>query len=122
MPEPAKRPAIATEPLSLVLPVHNAGADLDALLAPWVEFLERRKRPYEVLLLNDGSGDDTGTRADELARQVPTLRVHHHAAPRGFGAALRTGLAAAQHPLLACAPCDRQYQAADLKRFLDMID
>jgi len=122
MPEPPKRPAIQTAALSLVLPVYNAGADLDALLAPWVEFLERRQRPYEVLLVNDGSSDDTATRADELAQKVPTLRVQHHAAPRGFGAALRTGFQAAQYPLLAYAPCDRQYQAADLKRFLDLID
>jgi glycosyltransferase involved in cell wall biosynthesis len=122
MPEPAKRLPIATAALSLVLPAHNAGADLDALLAPWVEFLERRQRPYEILLVNDGSTDDTGARADELARQHKTLHVHHHATPLGFGAALRTGARAARHPLLAYGPCDRQYQAADLQRLLDMID
>lgn len=122
MPEPPKRPAIESATLSLVLPVYNAGGDLEALLTPWVECLERRQRPYEVLLVNDGSSDDTAARADALAQTVPTLRVHHHATPLGFGAALRTGLRAAQHPLLAYAPCDRQYQAADLKQLLAMID
>ena len=78
MPEPAKRPAIATEALSLVLPVHNAGADLDALVSPWVDFLERRQRPYEVLLVNDGSTDDTAARADELAQKWPALRCFNH--------------------------------------------
>ncbi len=122
MPEPPKRPPIATAALSLVLPVHNAGADLDALLAPWVEFLDQRKRPHEILLVNDGSSDDTAARADELAQKLPKLRVHHHATPCGFGAALRTGLAAARHPLLAYAPLDRQFQAADLQCLVDKID
>src|SRR4051812_45019758 len=106
MPEPPKRPPIATAALSLVLPVHNAGADLDALGAPWRVFSARRKRPYEVLRVNDGSTDDTAARADELVQKTPALRVFHHPTPRGLGAALRTGLAAAQHPLFAYAPLD----------------
>ena len=122
MPELGKRPAIKTAALSWCLPVYNAGADLDALLTPWIEFLQHRKQPYEVLLINDGSSDDTAARAADLAQKVLTLRVHHHATPQGFGAALRTGIQAARHPLLVYAPCDRQYQAADLQRYLDMID
>jgi glycosyltransferase involved in cell wall biosynthesis len=79
-------------------------------------------RPYELILVNDGSSDDTGPRADALVERWPALRVLHHAERKGQGAALRTGIAAARHPLLLTAPCDRQYRAEEFKLLLDRID
>jgi glycosyltransferase involved in cell wall biosynthesis len=118
MPDPGERPPLATAALSLVLVARNAVADLAAVVAAWVAVLEARNRPYEILLIDDGSTDDTAKLADAL----PRLRVLRHDTPRGFGAALRTGIAAAKHPLLATATCDRQYQPADLSKFLGEID
>src|SRR5262249_42578980 len=57
-----------------------------------------------------------------LAATVPALRVLHHVAPLGFGAALRAGVAAARQPLLATSTGDRQYQPADLRGLLERID
>src|SRR5207247_11064353 len=101
MPDPAERPPIASEPISLVLVAHNAAAEVEAVTAAWHTQLGGLARPYEILLVNDGSTDDTALLADMLAAKNPRVRVIHHTTRLGFGVALRSGFAAAQHPLLA---------------------
>src|SRR5438105_6139370 len=116
MPEPAERPPIATQPISLVLVAHNAAADIEGVVKSWRAQLDGLARPYEILLVNDGSTDDTTMLADMLAAKNPRLRVIHHTTRLGFGVALRSGFAAAQYPLLAYTTCDKQYDPADFKR------
>src|SRR5438094_2136039 len=118
----AARPPIATEPLSVVLPAHNAAADVEEVVRSWVAVGDELKRSCEILIVDDGSTDDTVTRADNLALQFPELHVLRHATRRGLGAALRTGIAAAKHPLLFYTLGNKQYQPADLKRLLEHID
>jgi glycosyltransferase involved in cell wall biosynthesis len=120
--DPVSRPPIANEPLSVVLPAYNAAADLEEIVRNWLAVLDERKQPHEILLVDDGSTDATRVQADNLALQIPQLHVLHHAARRGLGAALRTGIAAAKHPLLFYTPCSKQYQPADLKRLFEHID
>lgn len=81
--------------LSIVVPAYNEAANVapvvDEILRtlgdnPWVG-------PYEVVLVNDGSRDDTGAIMDRLAKEHPELTVAHHETNRGFGAALKTGFA-----------------------------
>src|SRR5262245_52347010 len=98
MNDPFERPPISGSPLSLVLVARNAAADLDVVLADWVRLLDGLGRDHEILLVDDGSTDETPARADALAGQYPRLRVFHQALRRGFGAALRTGIGAAQYP------------------------
>jgi glycosyltransferase involved in cell wall biosynthesis len=119
MPEPPKLPPVATQPLSVVLLAHDAAAHLEPLVSAWLAFLEGLCRPYEVLLVDDGSRDGTGERAELLARRHPRLRALRHPAPRGEGAALRTALAEARHPLLFYTLCEPEYRPADLGRLLE---
>jgi glycosyltransferase involved in cell wall biosynthesis len=122
MPDAPELPPIATEPISLVLTAHNDEAHLDDVLDAWLACLDPLGRDYEILLVNDGSIDRTGLLAEARAAQCTRLRVLGHAQGRGVGAALRTGVSAARHPLLCQAPCDRQYLPSELARFLGAID
>jgi hypothetical protein len=122
MDEPAERPKIAREPISLALPVRDQSAALEAGVTAWVNFLNGLARPYELLVLDDGSRDDTPAKLDALAGRYPRLRVLRHFDPRGFGAAIRTALGVAQYPLFAVTTLDFPYAPADLKKLLDRID
>src|SRR5262249_51844073 len=115
-------PPIAKQPISLVLVSHNAGLDLEVVVRAWSSFLDSLKRPFEIILVNDGSTDETAMRADMLASRSSRLRVVHHATRQGFGDALRSGIPLAQYPLLAHCTCDKQYQPTELQRHLDLID
>jgi glycosyltransferase involved in cell wall biosynthesis len=117
-----QRTPIANSPLSVVLTARDVGPGLEEAVLAWAGHLDGLQRPYEIILVNDGSADDTAARADALAQRLPSLRVLHPEAPRGVGAALRAGIAAARHPLLVSGTCDSQYRPEDLKRLLDAID
>src|SRR5271165_5372196 len=122
MPDPLERSPIAAAPLSVLLPAHNAQAHLGELLQSWIAYLDTLQREYEILLIDDGSTDDTRKIAEDLAGKQPRLQVLRHETHRGFGASLRTGLGAARHPLFFYSTCDRLYQPAELKKLLDRID
>lgn len=122
MPDLPELPPIAKEPISVVLVAHNEEAHLEQVVAGWIKFLDGLERDYAVLLVDDGSTDRTAELAEGLAKQQPRLQVMRHEARRGFGASLRTGLAAAKHPLLFYTACHSRFQAEDLKRLLDEID
>jgi glycosyltransferase involved in cell wall biosynthesis len=108
--------------LSVVLPAYNAASFLTPVLADWTAALNAVGREYEILLVDDGSTDGTAAQLEALAKLNPRQRVLQHGTRRGYGAALRTGIDAARHPLVCLATCDRQYQPADLPRLLGTSD
>ena len=110
MPDPCERPPIAGAPLSALLLAYNEGPPFEEVVTAWIASLNGLDREYEILLVNDGSTDETGAWADALAGRYTRLQVLHHDRRRGLGAALRTGLAAAKHPLVFYTTCDRQYE------------
>jgi dolichol-phosphate mannosyltransferase len=118
MPVLPSLPSIASAPLSVVLLTQNQASCLEQVLADWVTFLNRLDREYELILIDDGSTDATATLAAKLASSQPRVQFLQHAAARGDGAALRTALGAARHPLLFYTRCDPLYQPADLGRLL----
>jgi len=83
--------------------------------------LETVGRECEVIIVNDGSRDDTGTIADGLAAADCRVKVVHHAENRGYGAALRSGFTAARHPLVAFVDGDNQFDLGEIGILLDAI-
>jgi hypothetical protein len=122
MPEFPPLPPVAAEPLSVVLLARDDAAHVEAVVADWVTHLNGLDRDYEVLLVDDGSGDGTADRAAALADRFARVRLLRHDAPRGEGAALAAGVAAARFPLLCYARCEPRYRPADLSRLLKEID
>jgi glycosyltransferase involved in cell wall biosynthesis len=106
MPDFLEREPIAGAPLSVVLLAHNEGPSFEETVTAWLDAAKALQREYEVLLVKDGSNDETTTGADAIAGRHAEIRVIHHAQRRGLGAGLRAGLAAARFPLYppGCAP------------------
>ena len=107
--------------LSWFFPAHNEEANLDGLVAEALEALPGLADDFEVVIVDDGSRDATPRMADALASADPRVRVVHHPRNLGYGAALRSGLAAARHPLIAFTDGDRQFRVADVGRLLDRM-
>ena len=122
MPDLPVLPPIASQPLCVALLAHNDGANVESVLSAWAEHLNGMERDYQILLVDDGSTDDTTQRADSLREKFPRLEVLRHESPTGVGAALRTALAFAKHPLFFYTLCDPRYRPDDLPRLLNAID
>src|SRR5215470_3147196 len=82
--------------ISVFFPAFNDAPSLPALIDRTFDTLRRVASDYEVIVINDGSVDDTAAVLEELRQKYhPLLRVVTHEVNRGYGAALRSGLAAA---------------------------
>jgi hypothetical protein len=76
-----------------LLPLHNAESIVEALLLEAVEVLPDLTGRFDVVVIDDGSTDDTIGIATELAAQFPQIRLMRHARRMGQQSAARTGLA-----------------------------
>jgi glycosyltransferase involved in cell wall biosynthesis len=106
--------------LSIVLPAYNEEANIERVVRQVVEFVGPRGIDYEVIPINDGSHDGTGAVLDRLAAELDRVRPQHHAENRGYGAALRTGFAAATKRYVFYMDGDGQFDIADLDRLLPL--
>jgi glycosyltransferase involved in cell wall biosynthesis len=70
------------------------------------------------MIVDDGSRDATGARAAALARPPGCVRVVHHPTNRGYGAAIRSGLAAARHEWVFYTDGDRQFDPRQITRLI----
>lgn len=109
--------------LSLFFPCHNEAENLEALVADALAALPALASRYEVILVDDGSRDDTAGVAERLVQQHGgAVRLVRHEVNRGYGGALRSGFAAARYDYLAYTDGDRQFRVADLARLVESAE
>jgi glycosyltransferase involved in cell wall biosynthesis len=109
----------AVERLSYFFPAHNEAANLGPLVDEALEALPTLARTFEIVIVDDGSRDETPGMADRLAAAHPdVVRAVHHPTNLGYGAALRSGLGAARYELVCFTDGDRQFRVVDLGRLL----
>jgi len=97
---------------------YNEGASLKMVADEITEAVQRLGVPYELLIVDDGSTDETGEIADYLAQQSELVRVVHHAPNGGLGAVYRTGFAEARGLYLTFFPADGQFPASSIEQLL----
>jgi glycosyltransferase involved in cell wall biosynthesis len=108
--------------LSFFFPAHNEEANIEGLIAEALESLPAIAETFEIIAVNDGSRDRTQLLADELTAAHPGIvRAVHHPTNLGYGAALRSGFAAAQYDLVAFTDGDRQFRVEDLGRLTERL-
>ena len=105
--------------ISLFFPAYNDAPSLPSLLRRTFETLRRVAADYEVIVVNDGSADETGQILEALRLEfAPFLRVVTHDRNLGYGAALRSGFAAATKEYIFYTDGDGQYDPAELESLL----
>ena len=78
---------------------------------------------FEIVIVNDGTPDRAGEIADELAREYPDhVRVIHHSKNLGYGAAIRTGLAAVKYDWVCFTDGDDEYDVHELYKLFALRD
>jgi dolichyl-phosphate beta-glucosyltransferase len=92
--------------LTVLIPVYNEKKRIPATIKQLMEFFKRTEPDFELILVNDGSIDETLHICAEQARSEPRIRVLSYAVNQGKGYAIWTGLKAAQGELLLFMDAD----------------
>lgn len=109
--------------LSYFFPAHDEAENIEALVTEALAELPALAERFEIICVDDGSRDGTAGLADRLASEHPgVVRVVRHPVNRGYGAAVRSGLAAARHPLICFTDGDRQFRIRDLATLLARLE
>jgi glycosyltransferase involved in cell wall biosynthesis len=108
--------------LSYFFPAHNEEANLAGLVAEALATLPGLADTFEIIAVDDGSRDATASIAQSLADEHPdVVRLVRHPVNLGYGAALRSGFAAARYELVAFTDGDRQFKVEDLSRLTERL-
>jgi glycosyltransferase involved in cell wall biosynthesis len=102
--------------VSVFLPCHNEEGNIERVVAALGAELPRIAAQYEIIVVDDGSRDRTGSIADALAAANPSIKVVHHPVNRGYGAAVISGIRACAQPWVVLCDGDGQFEAADIGR------
>jgi dolichyl-phosphate beta-glucosyltransferase len=82
--------------LSIVIPAYNEGDRIRKALEPTIAYLQAQPYASEIVVVSDGSRDDTRAVAESYQPSFPNLRVLEYFPNRGKGYAVKTGMLAAQ--------------------------
>ena len=99
--------------VSLIVPAFNEEGAISAQIAALMAVMDRSGRPYELIIVDDGSTDRTA----EEARRHP-VRLIQFSMNRGYGTALKAGVAAAAHEWILITDADGTYPVEAIPEML----
>jgi dolichol-phosphate mannosyltransferase len=122
MAERFRKPTGVAQRLSLVIPAYNEEAGIRQAIAEANDALAGLAEEYEILIVDDGSSDQTAAAVKEVAACRPWVRLLRHPENRGYGAALWTGFQAAHFDRVAFTDADCQFHLDDLAFLLPLTN
>jgi len=105
--------------LSLILPTFNEAENLPLLL-PRIEHI-LKNIPHEIIIVDDDSPDGTWRKAQEIAKEIPSVYVIRRQGERGLSTAVVAGFHAARGSVLAVMDADGQHDSSLLVQLYDAI-
>ena len=106
--------------LSILIPAYNENLNIETVVKKTAALLSEfnMSNDAELILINDGSTDGTGPIMDKMSASYTNVRALHHSKNRGLGAALKTGMAAAQGAYVTFIPADGEVEASQALHLL----
>ncbi len=98
--------------ISVVLPAYNEAENIEAMVAEAVPALEANAGDWEIVVVDDGSADETAAVTRRMSEREPRVRLVQHAVNQGFGSAVLTGFTSAVKDWIFYTDADRQFVLA----------
>lgn len=107
--------------ISIVLPAYNEEKNIEKAVGDCISVLEKISQEYEIIVVDDGSKDNTGKIADKLQEKNTHIKVIHHEENRGYASALRSGFENSKFEFVFYTDADNQFNINELKKILPLI-
>ena len=109
------------ESISVFFPCYNEQGNIRRIYESASEALKTLGLDYEIILVNDGSTDETPQIANAIATADPRVRVIHHPNNLGYGSALQSGFRAATKTLIFYTDGDGQFSLDEMPPLLHLM-
>ena len=106
--------------LTVFFPCHNEQDNIESLTLAALKVLETISDDYEVIIVDDGSTDQTAQVAQKLTQQSPHVRLVQHPVNQGYGAALQSGFGAAKKQWVFYTDGDGQFDISEITKLLPL--
>lgn len=106
----------------MVVPCYNEAGNIEKVVGTILSEVQQLTADFEVIIVNDGSADNTGELADKLTSNDNRVRVIHHEENRGYGGSIKSGYYAATKGLVCLFPGDGQFDIRELSKLLPLMD
>ena len=117
----ALRP-VARHHVSFVLPAYNEEANIAHAIDTTIAAARRYCAGYEVVVVDDGSSDQTAAVVESMCGRDSSIRLRQHETNLGYGEALRTGFANARLDYVFFTDADNQFDMNELPLLLAWAD
>lgn len=107
--------------LSIFFPFWNEAKNIEQVVTSAIPVAEKYAQKWEIIMVDDGSKDDTYALATRLAKNHKNLRLVSHTPNIGYGSALKEGFLNAHYNVTVFTDGDAQFDFSEVYKFIDLI-
>ena len=100
--------------LSVFFPFWNEQENVETVVKNAIPIAQKIAKVWEIIIVDDGSSDNTLKIAERLAKENKNVAVASHQPNRGYGAALKEGFAKAKYNTIVFTDGDRQFDFSEV--------
>jgi len=105
--------------LTIIIPAYNEEESLKIFLPELIKFCEAKS--FQLIVVNDGSGDNSKNIITEIIKEYGFVKLINHKVNKGYGGAIKTGIAASQTKYLITIDADGQHLLEDVEKLYKLI-
>lgn len=107
--------------LSVFLPAYNEQDNISNTVENVFTIIPSFAEEFEVIVVNDGSVDNTGECLEALSRKYTNLRIITHETNKGYGAALKSGFRNSRYEYIFYTDGDGQFDISEIEKLISLI-
>lgn len=107
--------------LSVVIPAYNEAERIGATLGKIHDYLQTKDYPYEIIVVDDGSRDNTTGLVSQIARQIPCISLLENGVNRGKGYSVRAGVLNAQGAMILFSDADLSTPIGEVDKLIPWL-
>ena len=104
------------------MPAFNEAENIPEMVADTLRVLPQLVDDFELIVVDDGSRDETAVITQALAQKHPQLKLVQHEENKGYGTAVLSGLSQASKELIFFTDADRQFDLQEIEKLLAHIE